>query len=325
MGRLLVDTDNATLAPVPIVTNWQYQFYSLSAIFGSAFPGILATQFVTRGLTELATSQSQITQTSPTTGVFRTSTLEWVVGQQVVINNDTNILTTARVVSITTVSPGLYETTLDSAYTTAATLYCMASARYSERVWFIAVLSVGSFTDVYYIKPTFNKYDPLSSGSDRFCLFDIDYFFRLGEEELTDIATSNPFNGLLTGGYFGGVPMATRAYFDLAIPTIDKQNTEFWLTREADDNGTTLVAPIIRFYIQYEESSGTTASPAIRSFALTRDYVPGDADGSPTGLAWFNKTEVPSVLLKEFGFEIIDANSTETELFNFTSKVSPSS
>ncbi len=311
----------------PFVSNWMFSGVS-TEVDGFITPS--TNGFDNAGLAVTVRQGSAITQTSPSGGVFRSVQPIWVVGQQIAIwdaNNSPGYFTVPVVTNITQISDTVWETTVDAAYTTQTALYAGFHPRYASNTWMIVTnadvnLTVKA-TDVWYVKPTFVDFGAGGTQPDD-ATWTIDYWFRLGDTTLTvPSATALPWpQDQSCQGFFGGVPMAMRCYFDLETPTVDKRNMEFWLTRDANDSGTSIVPPLVRFYIQFAETSGTTANPQVNSFGLIRDKT-SPTETTATGLAWYNKTQLPSNNLKEYGFEIIDANMSETTLFNYTVVVKP--
>jgi hypothetical protein len=75
-----------------------------------------------------------------------------------------------------------------------------------------------------------------------------------------------------------------------------------------------LAWPAFRFYYQFSDTWNT-------AIYLQRDVLPGEDQTGSSSLAYSNKTQVPSTLLKSFGVEFLEVAQNNVELFNFTVKV----
>jgi hypothetical protein len=321
MGQLLAPPyEHASLyyeGVASFVTNWT---------FNAAFYPILTTNALTSEMQFFCDAGQfcvEIVQTDPANGVLRTAFVPWVVGQEIMIgdpNGTGPTIVVGRVVSITQISDTEYETTLDTAYTSqVGSLKAGPHVRYIQNAWFL----VNNFdentatlaTNAWFVKLAYTSLNL----NNALATFGISYYNEVGSTELIaggEGAPPWPYDptfpfGVAVIGAAGGIPCAFRSYFDLNSPTIDKRSFEFWAT--IDPSAGFLWNPFVRHYQQFDSNSA-------QGFWLNRDALTV-GENPPSGLAWFNKTQVPSLLLKEMGWELMDINLGPTVFYNFTVKV----
>ena len=259
-----------------------------------------------------------VTQTSPTTGVYRTTALNCCVGQYVVVMKDTGevVSTNSYVTRIILISDSFWEVTLNIPYAAyGGGLLIFQHPRYFGLSWMV-VTDAESFTgitDFWFAKCAFNSLSSPTAGRP---IYDVSYTIRVGDSDMVTTGAL-PWGAIYPYLYLGGIPMAFRSYFDLATPATNKRSLEFWETVDTFSVGgyptQIYTLPGVRYYVQFADSSSL-------QFPLNQDTVPG---GSAAALAYFNRTQVPSLLLKELGFEMIQISQNDLALYNYTIKVQP--
>lgn len=261
-------------------------------------------------------TQVFITQTSPTTGVFSVSSLNVVVGQEIVLRLDTdNSLLTYTVTEILQTSVSTWQITLDSAYPATGDNYTIsAHPKYYGRTWWVYTNAVNAGPGVPPISPTqiiFIKSAFDSFSNDR-PLLNLEYGLSLGADDIELLVFT--LLDMNTSLYFGGQPIAFRSYFNLNQPTLNKKADQVWMTldQQGGDTYTDMdyTGPSARFYIQYGDTvSGT--------FGLTRL----DSVAEITSIVFQNGTEVPSYQPKSLGFEFMQVSQNPAIFYDYTIKV----
>lgn len=119
--------------------------------------------------------------------------------------------------------------------------------------------------------------------------------------------------------FFGAIPTHFRAYFDLQNPTTNKRAFEVWNSAENIDAPFSIGMSLFRsrYYKEFIEQS-----TAALTFTMLRDSQPGGAQDS---MVWFNRQDMPSTILNQFGLEWMQMGYAAFNLYNFTLKANPAS
>ena len=117
------------------------------------------------------------------------------------------------------------------------------------------------------------------------------------------------FNPVPAAGYkfyIGLIECELLKYFDFNQPQRDKVLMEMWLTQQGADATTT--GTLIRFYRETE--------------AAYKQFAPLQVNYQDTTLSdvWFQKTDVPSELVKKFGLKIINRGYQQWKFLNMVLK-----
>jgi hypothetical protein len=268
----------------------------------------------------------QITTISANAGTFTVPALNLAAGMNVALvttqtGGDFAFSVNRFVQSIVQTGASTWQVQLDGGYTNFGNVYASPHPKYIGYTWdvftnvYVDFLSINSISDLWFAKMVFNSF---LSGNTSLPIFDVTYTIRVGDSTMVtsgDLPWPNAENETVL--YKGGIATCFRSFFDLGTPTTNKRSSELWATYDLHGDttyaGTIRTNPGVRYYVQYAESSSL-------AFGLNQDTVPG---GSTSALAFFNRTQVPSILLKEFGYELIEVGQNDLTIYNYTIKVQP--
>lgn len=286
---------------------------------------------------------SPVTVTGSNTGLITniSSTASLSVGQRVRIQSinsvqpqDTNI---AAIISSTSILVGVsfalndtaatmssfvvrYQTTFTVPFTDPGAFSVMFDPSYYTRAWHVLTNQqqpvtgdVTRMTDFWFLKLA--SWTNMTGDT---MVFTLDYYNHIGSDELmTDIPPwAAGGTDYILIGYYGGIPMASRCYFDLEVPASDKKLLEAWITLEVEDSDVDYqrLNPAIRFYQYYTEESFYQASTLRLKTTETETIATTDCN------VYNNKTSIPSLLLKSVGIEFIHADFAPFMFYNYTVK-----
>ncbi len=118
---------------------------------------------------------------------------------------------------------------------------------------------------------------------------------------------------------FGQIPSVARSYFTQQTPDRDKSNKEIWFTAENVELSVSNANPnprlSLRFYREFDDTGA-----ASETFIPLRDARPDHSPGAADSINWYKKTEIPSIVMKQFGFEWAETGYSNFKLYNFIIK-----